>query len=157
MVILRMSLVKPASSEAATDLLDLFDLGIKDAFDKFAAQAEDKMVAQGGQGQLGTQRHDHQQQQQTEKFRQHRQRGIDHGHQTQINKGNKPDSQRRTEQTQGNDGDKRPAILAPDKQQKFHNSQSGQQNSQQFKLLAHDIKNNSYFCSLAPARRKVRL
>ena len=76
---------------------------------------------------------------------------------TQINKGNKPDSQRRTEQTQGNDGDKRPAILAPDKQQKFHNSQSGQQNSQQFKLLAHDIKNNSYFCLLNPAWRNVRL
>jgi hypothetical protein len=84
------------------------------------------MVAEGGQRQLGTQRHRHQQQQQTEKLRQHRQRGIDHGHQAQINKGDKPDTQRRAEQTQGNDGDKRPAILAPDKQKKFHNRQSGQ-------------------------------
>ena len=33
----------------------------------------------------------------------------------------------------------------------------GKQNSQQFKRLAHDIKNNSYFYSLPPARRKVRL
>lgn len=47
MVILRISLVSPASSDAA-DLLYLFNLGIEDAFNKLTAQTIDKMVAEGG-------------------------------------------------------------------------------------------------------------
>ena len=45
------------------------------------------MVAEGGQRQLGAQRHRHQQPQQAKKLRQDPQRGIDSGNQAQINEG----------------------------------------------------------------------
>jgi hypothetical protein len=43
------------------------------------------MVAEGGQRQLRTQGHRHQQPQQTKKLRQDPQRGIDSGNQAQVN------------------------------------------------------------------------
>ncbi len=47
MVILRISLVSPASSDALP-IFYLLNLGIEDAFNKLTAQTIDKMVAEGG-------------------------------------------------------------------------------------------------------------
>ena len=55
-----------------------------------------------------------QQQQQTQKFRQYGKSGIDRLNQTDVDKGDKPDTQRRAEQTQGHHANKRPAVLTPD-------------------------------------------
>nr|WED70328.1 hypothetical protein PJ912_19660 [Pectobacterium colocasium] len=56
-------------------------------------------MPQRGQRQLRHQRDAHQEQQQAQKLRQYTQRLIDRFNQLQIDKGNKPNAQRGTQQT----------------------------------------------------------